>query len=74
MTPEEIKDRIKEIIVNQIRAAEDPKAAETQAKDIHDVLTAKMREKVLGTAAAEVTVEDPVVEDPDDVDPDNTKE
>ena len=63
MSPEEIKAKIKDIITNQIRAAEDPSAADQISVDIHDILTAKMREKVLGKTETE-DLED------DDIDPD----
>ena len=60
MSPEEIKAKIKDIVTNHIRSAEDPEAAAQVTADLHDVMTAKMREKVLGKteAPADVEVED----------------
>jgi hypothetical protein len=48
MTPEEIQQKIKDIITNHIRASEDPSASDQVTADLHSVLTAKMRDKVLG--------------------------
>lgn len=69
MTPDEIQSKIKDIITNHIRSAEDPAAGELVRSDLHDVLTAKMREKVLGkveTPAADVTVDDDSTTDDDE--------
>lgn len=57
MSPEEIQQKIKDIITNHIRSSEDPAAAEQVSIDLHDVLTAKMRDKVIGSADLDQDVE-----------------
>ena len=58
MTPEEIKSKIKDIITNHIRSAEDPSAEDACRADLHAVLTAKMREKVLGNSETSERLDD----------------
>lgn len=74
MDSEEIKQKIKDIITNHIRSAEDPTAADQIKIDLHDVLTAKMREKVLGRSEEQSQVEivdDDLNNDLEDNDDDN---
>ena len=58
MTSDEIRAKIKDIITNHIRSSEDPEALELVKSDLHDVLTAKMREKVLGKSEEEPEAEE----------------